>query len=789
MNNNKKFCNNSFPVFQLLCLAAGMFQCIDCGNFLPRSAGECPVHHRTQLDWIAINLTSHNPFLCTTNNTPSDNFPCGVSYMAGDTRLNAGKMREVYRTRHVVDHDDVCPDCDDRRPDALSKQRDMLLDFLQSYIAISTNSPPGLILEQVHLAVAEMNGVNTDKARQGVPDAKAHPIMKLTPETWFRLTHQILSSGKITLGPGDNHAVRKVHETGPGSMIVTHCTVAPKLPSTLTWLSSGVQIEGVIPSILLAGARLGSYGRPDSVERNLTTVECALRHSIPMCLTETMTTVAPDQTGTPLQAIRLGTGHESRVAQENWYKQYENMCQLSLNRSVQESNMSSTVQVQPCRSDTVQVQSKGSLGPEIKVKPRNDQPKSYATAASAASRDPIPNVAPSLAKNAIVNRLVNQVKPTTIQSDEVHMELESSPAPGLPAPAAEREPAAPGCILTDSKTTTETTTKDSCPNFSNPPPQLPAPPRAAAPGHNTGSSRWASNPVPPPNTGRHGGVPRGRHATVDDLRWGPPPCGQEAYRGARRGTHRPEKGFAGHPRAPVASRYKWNPTYDQTFQNSRQYQVKRDRSSSSSRPNYPSSREFYPPQKAAKTVQNAQLPSLLNINPESLVHPLTPQPNLPIHPATEGQTDQKMTQETSTPGQRPNDTDISNAGLANAMKALESLKTFIQQQGQTGDGMAAVSGTPSAALANSEMNAADVSMSSQNSMSSHHISKNRQQSLQKASNKAKLATLRPKELSEFFHQKFITTSQQARDGRCWHKCDRKCATHCQGQFSNVYFVL
>ena len=180
------------------------------------------------------------------------------------------------------------------------------------------------------------------------------------------------------------------------------------------------------------------------------------------------------------------------------------------------------------------------------------------------------------------------------------MELESSPAPGLPAPAAEQEPVAPGCIATNSKTTTETMTVDHCPNFSKPPPLLHAPPRASAPGHNTGSSSWASNPVPPPNAGRHGGVPRGRHATVDDLRWGPPPCGREAYRGARRGTHGPEKGFAAQPRAPVASKNKWIPTYDRTIQNSRQHQLKRDRSSSSSRPNYPCSREFYPPPKSSE---------------------------------------------------------------------------------------------------------------------------------------------------------------------------------------------
>ena len=84
-----------------------------------------------------------------------------------------------------------------------------------------------------------------------------------------------------------------------------------------------------------------------------------------------------------------------------------------------------------------------------------------------------------------------------------------------------------------------------------------------------------------------------------------------------------------------------------------------------------------------------------------------------------------------------NDIDVSSAGIAIAMKTLEWLKATMQQQGHPGASLTSVPVPPTATPATEDMDTPDGSVLSQTPNLSSQNSRNRLQSLQKATNKSK----------------------------------------------------
>ena len=171
-----------------------------------------------------------------------------------------------------------------------------------------------------------------------------------------------------------------------------------------------------------------------------------------------------------------------------------------------------------------------------------------------------------------------------------------------------------------------------------------------------------------------GSAPRPTRQEVGRGRW----PGQMCYKPSV--APGPMVGFSnanGPVRGHARSRYHWS---------------KRDRSSSSSRDTYHSnSRADQTPTKNLKTSQNAQLPSLLTLNP----HQILPQhPSNPANYPGTNKTDQNSVTRQTTQSPGPGLEDITPDTIANVIASVKKLETFCKQVGYIGNNPDDVSVVP-----------------------------------------------------------------------------------------------
>ena len=166
-------------------------------------------------------------------------------------------------------------------------------------------------------------------------------------QLWLQIAHQTLVGARheTILGCGDGASGPRAHEVESGSVAVVRSSEFPKLPTSLTMSSASIPMESASMALLLTLGQVGSQGASDSTDRNI--AASILSVSQAMTLKDTFSMIP---TGGAIETITsVMGGQKVRNTMANWNRKYDEVCTVSLNKSVKESSQG---KVQPKQSES-----------------------------------------------------------------------------------------------------------------------------------------------------------------------------------------------------------------------------------------------------------------------------------------------------------------------------------------------------------------------------------------------------------------------------------------------------